>query len=75
MRGELSMSALNRGCSGQSTLEYALVMFALLASIVAIGAVLSFIQDPSSFKTVIDGSAHVLTDSDAFGTVQDLAAF
>lgn len=75
MRGKSHYFALVCGCSGQSTLEYALVMFALLASIVAMGVVLGFVQDPSFFKTVIDGSAHVLTGSDAFGAVQDLAAF
>ena len=69
------MIAMMRGTSGQSTLEYALVMFALLASIAVMGTLAVFLREPSIYRTVIEGSAHVFAGSDALGSVQDLAVF
>ncbi|MDO5106795.1 MAG: hypothetical protein Q4D39_00820 [Coriobacteriaceae bacterium] len=60
---------------GQSTLEYALVMFALLASIIALGALVGFLRNPSSFEAAIESSAHAFGGDDPLGTAQDLAVF
>ena len=70
-----TMEKLLRSCAGQSTLEYALVLFAFMASIAAFGAVLAFLQNPATFSAVMEGSAHVFTGSDLLGTAQDLAVF
>ena len=69
------MVTMIRGTSGQSTLEYALIMFALLASIAAMGTLAVFLREPSTYRTVIEGSAHAFAGSDALGSVQDLAVF
>ena len=51
------------------------MLFAFLASITALGAVLSFLQSPQAFEQAIDSSAHVLSGQDVLGTAQDLAVF
>ncbi len=69
------MEKMLGSCEGQSTLEYALVLCALLASVVALGAVLAFIRNPAVFSSVIDSSAHVLSGGDALGTAFDVVVF
>ena len=69
------MKGLAGGTDGQSTLEYALVLFALLASIAALGTVLTVLRDPSSFEAVVATSAHTLGGADPIGAAQDLVVF
>ncbi|GEM_PF-3882002 len=69
------MDARMRNCSGQSTLEYALVLLSLLVSIAALGLLLTFLQRPATFDAVVGSSAHVLSESDPLATVQDAAVF
>lgn len=69
------MLALVRGIGGQSTLEYALITFALLAGIAVLGLLVGFLRAPATFGEIIESSAHVLAGSDALGTLQDLAVF
>lgn len=69
------MLALARGIDGQSTLEYALITFALLTSIAVLGLLVGFMRAPATFGEVIGSSAHVLAGSDVLGAVQDLAVF
>ncbi len=69
------MFAIMRSAGGQSTLEYALITFALLASIAVLGLLMGLMRAPATFEEAIESSAHVLTGSDALGTVQDLAVF
>lgn len=69
------MFSIMRNASGQSTLEYALITFALLASIAVLGLLMGFLRAPATFEGVIESSAHVPTGSDPLGTAQDLAVF
>lgn len=61
--------------SGQATLEYALVMSALLASIIAFGAVLGFVRSPAAFDTALQSSAHTAYGGDVYGGIWDAAVF
>lgn len=69
------MRSVMRSGTGQATLEYALVMFALLASIVAMGAFVAFLRKPAVFESAYAGSAHVLMEDDPLGRMQDMAVF
>ncbi|MBQ6521231.1 MAG: hypothetical protein IJI15_00185 [Atopobiaceae bacterium] len=71
----IGVEALVEDERGQSTLEYALVLFALLASITVLGALIGFLRSQPSFEAAIESSAHTLGDADPLGTVQDLVVF
>lgn len=73
--GQGACPDLLRSESGQSTLEYALVMFAFVASIAAMGVLVGFVQDARTYESVVATSAHVLSRQDAIGSAQDLAVF
>ena len=69
------MDCLLEDGGGQSTLEYALVLFALLASIAVLGALVGFLRNPSSFMVAVESSAHAIGGDNPLGTVQDLVVF
>lgn len=47
-----------RGCEGQSTVEYALVLFAFLASVVALAKVVDWASSGGLFSSVTSAGSH-----------------
>jgi hypothetical protein len=50
--------APSRGCGGQSTVEYALVLFAFLASVVALAKVVDWASSGGLFSSVTSAGSH-----------------
>ena len=59
---------------GQSTVEYALVLFAFLAIVVALSRVVSYAGDGRLYTTIIGSGSHSL-ESDVLSVFQDVLLY
>lgn len=62
------------GERGQSTVEYALVLFAFLSMLLSLGAVWHAVRDGALVDRAIEASSHQL-GADVLGSARDLALF
>lgn len=60
---------------GQSTVEYALVMVALLAMVLTMGAVWQAGQDGFLTNLAVDAASHSAGDGGLLGAARDIALF
>jgi hypothetical protein len=64
-----------RGISGQSTIEYVLVLLAFLATITALGAIWAVAQSGALQRDARDSMPHNLEGGVTIGFLQDLSSF
>lgn len=72
------MGAMGKGAwpeSGQSTVEYALVLFAFAASLVAMGSMWHAARDGVLLRRGIESASHVATAEGALGSAQDVLLY
>lgn len=60
---------------GQGTLEYALVLFAFVATIVSLGAVWHAVRDGVLLQKALDAAGHALQAGQGVASSQDLLLF
>lgn len=68
-------SRVRRRESGQSTVEYALVLLAFLSSILALGVVWRASRDGLLASSAREGASHVIDSGIDVGLLQDVTAF
>ena len=64
-----------RGTSGQSTVEYAVVLFAFLSLVVALGALWRAGRDGRLLNLAIEAASHLLGAGDALVHAEDVLLF
>lgn len=64
-----------RGTSGQSTVEYAVVLFAFLSLVVALGALWRASRDGKLLTLAIEAASHLLESGDALVHAEDVLLF
>lgn len=64
-----------RAARGQSTVEYALLLFAFGSMVLAWGLVWHAGRDGSLLKLAIDASSHGIGGADALGSFKDISLF
>ena len=63
------------GASGQSSVEYALVLVALLAMVLALGAVWATARDGGLSRLGERAASHAVSGEGALGGIRDVALF
>lgn len=63
------------GERGQSTVEYALVLFAFLATVTALGVMWHSVRDGTLLRLCIGALSHGLTSSGGMGSAQDILLY
>ncbi len=69
------MLAEAREESGQSTLEYALVLFGFMGMLVVLGLAWRFIQGGGAVSIARDAGSHLLSGDSIAESVQDIVLF
>lgn len=64
-----------RGTSGQSTVEYALVLLAFVAMVVTLGLLWHEVRDGTLLRLAVRAASHAIGDGLGLGTLQDLVLF
>ena len=60
---------------GQGTVEYALVLFAFLASIIAMGGLWQTAREGTLVRLCTEAASHGLSAGSAFGSAQDILLY
>ncbi|MBQ9005847.1 MAG: hypothetical protein IJ092_05680 [Atopobiaceae bacterium] len=77
MRRETSRGDVDghRAERGQATVEYALVLFAFLASIVAMGTLWHTAREGALVRLCTEKASHGMSGEGAFGSAQDILLY
>lgn len=73
--GPRAIRGRSRWQSGQSSVEYAIVVFAFLTSIVAMGVVWHAVRDGRLLEVARAASSHSFPSGITIGAMQDIATF
>ncbi len=68
-------TARGRWSRGQGTLEYALVLFAFIASIMSLGLIWHGVRDGALLRQAVRSASHALSGTDPVGSSKDLLLF
>lgn len=75
MRSRWGKRWAGRRDSGQSSVEYAIVLLAFLSTIVAMGVVWHEVRDGALLEVARSAASHSLADGITIGLMQDIATF
>lgn len=75
MSTDRSLHGRKAGERGQSTVEYALVLFAFLAVALGLGSMWHAARDGALLRRATGSSSHALTAEGALGSTQDLLIY
>ena len=71
----VGQKSVRLGEEGQSTVEFALVTFAFLAMVVALGLMWRAAHEGAFVRRGLDAASHVLSGGVGVGALQDIALF